>query len=144
MSFRLFMRLTTAAAITVACAAVLGALSLRLPQQFSRSDIGPLDASEPIPFFIQDGSGIPGYRSQDRELARWALDAWSRESGGKLKFVDAKAVESSLIRLRWVSAREGLFGETQHVQVGGREGAFVFVMPNVADLGDPLAPQAHP
>jgi hypothetical protein len=139
---RIVMRLTTVAMITIGCATVLGALSLRLPQQFSRADMDVLDASEPIPFFIQDGTGVPGYRPNDRELARWALDAWSRESAGKLKFVEAGRLESALVRLRWVSAREGLFGETQHVQVGGKEGALVFVMPDVSQLGEPIASQA--
>ena len=137
------MRLTTVAIIAVGCATVLGALSLKLPQQFSRSDIGVLDASEPIPYFIQDGTGVPGYLPADRELARWALDAWSRESGAKLKFTEATKPETALVRLRWVSGREGLFGETQHVQVDGREGAFVFVLPDVTQLGEPLATQAQ-
>jgi matrixin len=138
----ILMRLGTVAAITIGCATVLGALSLRMPHQFSRSDIDVLDASAPIPFFIQDGTGVPGYVAQDRELARWALEAWSRESGGKLKFTEAQGPESALVRLRWVSAREGLFGETQHVQVGGKEGALVFVMPEVGQLGEPLSARA--
>ena len=137
------MRLTTVAIIAVGCATVLGALSLKLPQQFSRSDIGVLDASEPIPYFITDGTGVPGYVATDQELARWALDAWSRESGGKLKFVETAKPDAALVRLRWVSGREGLFGETQHVRVGGKEGAFVFVLPDVTQLGEPLATQAQ-
>jgi Matrixin len=136
------MRLGIAALISVACAGVLGTLSLRSPQQFSRSNLDVLDSTEPIPFFIQDGTGVPGFEQPDRELARWALDAWSRESGGRLKFVEARTAESALVRLRWVSAYEGLFGETQHVQVGGREGAMVFVMPEVRQLGDPLSSRA--
>ena len=119
------MRLGAAALIAIACVTGAGALSLRLP--------------ESTPFFIQDGKGVPGFAPPDRELARWALDAWSRESGGKLKFVEAKSVEAALVRLRWISAHEGLFGETQRVQVGGREGALVFVMPEVSQLGEPLA-----
>jgi hypothetical protein len=137
------MRLTTVAIIAVGCATVFGALSLKLPQQFSRSDIGTLDASEPISYFITDGTGVPGYAPGDQDLARWALEAWSRESGGKLKFVETSNPDSALVRLRWVSGREGLFGETQHVQVGGKEGAFVFVLPDVTQLGEPLATQAQ-
>jgi hypothetical protein len=136
------MRLGVAALISVACAAVVGTLSLRSPQQFSRSTLGVLDSSQPIPFFIQDGAGVPGFEPSDRELARWALDAWSRESGGKLKFLETTTAASALVRLRWVSAYEGLFGETQHVQVDGREGAMVFVMPEVRQLGDPLSSRA--
>lgn len=137
------MRLTTVAALAVSCATVLGALSLRLPQQFSRTDLGILDAATPISFFIQDGAGVPGYVAADRELARWAVQAWSRESAGKLKFTEVENPESALVRLRWVSGREGLFGETQHIQVAGKEGALVFVLPDVALLGEPLATNAQ-
>src|SRR4029077_20511009 len=84
-------------------------------------------SSQPVSYFILDGNGVPGFVASDRELARWAMDAWSRESGGKLKFVEAKSPEDAQVRLRWVSAYEGLFGETQRVMVGGREGAIVNV-----------------
>lgn len=140
---RIAMRLGSLALISIGCATVLGALSVRWPQQFSRTNIGALDASEPIPFFIQDGKGVPGFAASDRELAVWALKAWSRESGDKLKFVEAKTPEEALVRIRWVSAREGLFGETQYVSVGGKAGAMVFVMPEVSMLGDPLATRAE-
>jgi len=138
----MIMRLGTAALISISCAAVFAGLSIRLPQQFSRSAIDGLDATEPVPFFIQDGAGIPGYASSDNELAKWALEAWSRETTGKLKFIEAKTRDSALVRLRWVSGREGLFGETQRVQVGDKEGALVFILPDVSQLGEPLATRA--
>src|SRR5438093_5904058 len=87
----------------------------------------PLDTREVITYFIEDGKGVPGYRDTDRELAKLALDAWSRESAGRLKFAEAKAADGSLIRLRWISPNEGLFGETQPVLVKGKAGAIVNV-----------------
>ena len=117
---------------TVAIAAVL----LLAPQ------LGRLDNRESITYFIDDGKGVPGYRDSDRELAKLALDAWSRESGGQLKFSEAKAVESALIRFRWISPNEGLYGETQRVQVNGKPGAIVYVMPQVVVQGEPLASRA--
>lgn len=136
------MRLTTLAVLSVASAAVLGAISLRHPQEFSRANLGLLDIREAIPYFIQDGRDVPGFAAGDRELAAWALEAWGRESGNRIKFAAAKTPDSGVVRLHWVSAREGLFGETQHIRVGDREGAMVFVMPDVAQLGDPLATRA--
>jgi len=118
--------------LTVAIAAVL----LLAPQ------LGRLDNRESITYFIDDGKGVPGYRDSDRELAKLALDAWSRESGGQLKFSEAKAVESALIRFRWISPNEGLYGETQRVQVNGKPGAIVYVMPQVVVQGEPLASRA--
>src|SRR5258708_6987012 len=74
--------------VSIACVAVFG-------HQVFRSNIDVLDTTSPISFFIQDGARVPGFVSPDRELARWALEAWSRESGGKLKFVESKSVESA-------------------------------------------------
>jgi len=102
----------------------------------------PLDTREPIPYFIEDGKGVPGYRDSDRELAKLALDAWSRESAGKLRFTEAKAGGEALIRFRWISANEGLYGETQRVRVNGKIGAVVYVMPQVSVQGEPLASRA--
>lgn len=115
----------------------LAAISIIVAGLFS-----PQLSRDPIPFFIEDGRGVPGYRESDRELAKMAFDAWSRESSGKLKFTPAEERDVALIRLRWVSAHEGLFGETQRVFVKGKAGAVVFVMPEVSQLGEPLATRA--
>ncbi len=101
-----------------------------------------LDAKEVIPYFIEDGKGVPGYRETDHELAKLAFEAWSRESNGKLKFSESRSRDAALIRLRWISSREGLYGETQRVQVNGKAGAMIFVIPEVAAQGEPLASHA--
>src|SRR5215510_5595337 len=113
------------------------ALAALAPLQFTR-----LDTREPITYFIEDGKGVPGYRETDRELAKLALDAWSRESVGKLKFTEAKTLDAALIRFRWISPSEGLYGETQRVQVNGKPGAIVYVMPQVSVQGEPIASRA--
>src|SRR2546427_6887937 len=71
-----------------------------------------------------------------------AFAAWSRESGGKLKFIESKERERALIRLRWISPTEGLYGETQRVLIQGKPGAIVYVMPQVSVQGEPLASRA--
>jgi hypothetical protein len=101
-----------------------------------------LDNRKAITFFIDDGQGVPGYRASDRELAKLALDAWSRESVGRLKFAEAKSVDEAIIRFRWISPNQGLYGETERVQVKGRAGAVVYVMPQVSVQGEPLAGRA--
>jgi hypothetical protein len=113
------------------------AVTLLVVPQFGR-----LDTRESISYFIHDGNGVPGYRDADRELAKLALDAWSRESGGRLKFNEAKSAEGALIRFRWIGQNEGLYGETQRVQVNGKPGAIVYVMPQVSVQGEPLASRA--
>jgi hypothetical protein len=104
--------------------------------------LGILDARQPISFYIEDGSGVPGYRESDRELAKLAFAAWSRESSARLKFTEAKQRDGALIRLRWISPTEGLYGETQRVEVNGKTGAVVYVMPQVSVQGEPLASRA--
>jgi hypothetical protein len=100
------------------------------------------NATGPIPYFVDDGTGVPGYRQSDRELAKMALAAWTRESGGKLRFVEAKSKDDALLRIRWISSHEGLFGETERVIVKGQVGAVVNVMPEVSQLGEPLSTRA--
>lgn len=101
-----------------------------------------LDSGEPIPYFIADGRDVPGFDIADRELARAALDAWSRESGDRLRFVESETESGALIRLIWVSGDQGLFGETQRIRVNGKQGAFVYVMPGAAQLGRELSVRA--
>jgi hypothetical protein len=98
-----------------------------------------LDTSSAITYFIEDGKGVPGYLDSDRQLAVFALDAWSRESGGKLRFTESKSRDAALIRFRWISPNEGLFGETQRILVNGKPGAIVNVMPQVAAQDQSLA-----
>src|ERR1051325_3577999 len=83
-------------------------LTLVLVPQSVRSNLGVLDNRQPISVYIEDGKGVPGYHDSDPELARTALDAWSRESNGKLKFTESKERAGAIIRLRWISPTEGL------------------------------------
>jgi hypothetical protein len=128
-----------ASVISLALGTVLAALA-PVSAQIFRAAV--LDTSIPIPFFIDDGSGVPGYKPSDRELARMALDAWSRESGRKLRFAEAADSKLALVRVNWVSANQGLFGETRRIQVGGKTGAEIFVIPQVADLSEALSRRA--
>jgi len=113
------------------------AFALLLQPQVQR-----LDTRDAITYFIEDGKGVPGYRDSDRELATFALNAWSRESSGKLKFTEGRNRDTALIRFRWISANDGLYGETQRVSVNGKPGAIVYIMPQVSLQGEPLATRA--
>jgi hypothetical protein len=103
---------------------------------------GILDTREAISYLVDDGNGVAGYRDSDRELAKLAFDAWSRESAGKLKFTETSTRDAALIRLRWIAPNEGLYGETQRVRVNGKAGAIVYVMPQVSAQGEPISSRA--
>ena len=93
-----------------------------------------------VPYYIHDGSGIAGFDPGDAELAVYAVQAWSRESGGRLKFTRVKTEADALLQVRWVAAGEGRFGEMQAIR--GKQGAVVFVSPGVSAMGEPFASRA--
>jgi Matrixin len=100
------------------------------------------DAEGPITYFIADGSGQTGYRSPDRELALWALEAWQRSAAKSLRF-EAATESSALIRLYWAEPNAGQYGEMRPLIVGGRRGAAVFIRPEVDSFGQDMARRAR-
>jgi len=124
----------------LACLLVsLAAIHARTPQSVRQSaPLGTLDAKGPIPYFIGEGSGQAGYRSADRELAGWALEAWQRSVGKNLRF-QPTTESAALIRLYWIEPNEGTYGEMRPLMVGSRRGAAVFIQPDVERLGPGMA-----
>ena len=104
----------------------------------------PLDTREAIPYFIEDGKGVPGYRDSDRELAKLALDAWSRESAtrtqvaGTINLATPGTVESSASTQGGWAAGAGIeWGVTPNLSVKAeylhydfRNSRFVFPLAN--------------
>lgn len=97
-----------------------------------------LDAKYPIPYFIAEGTGEPGYHPSDRKLARWALQAWRRTAPGKLRFRPASESEA-LVRIYWAGPESGQYGEMRPIVVGGHRGAAVYIRPDVQALGPDIA-----
>src|ERR1700674_386426 len=61
---------------------------------------GSGDAKNRVSYFIADGNARTGYRSSDRELAKWALEAWQRSAGQGLQ-IEATSESNALIRPSW-------------------------------------------
>src|SRR5262245_61183822 len=55
-------------------------------------------ARDPRPVFIAEGQARSGYQPSDRQLAQWALDAWSRSAGGDFAW-RSSAENDALIRV---------------------------------------------
>ena len=117
---------------------ILGALT---GQAFQVREPQPLDASQPIPYFIADGTGRAGFRATDRELAGWAMAAWQRNAGTALR-LDAGAESAAMVRLYWANPREGQYGEMRPLIVQGRNGAAVYIRPDMEGLGPDIAQRA--
>ena len=98
-----------------------------------------LNAQDTIPYFVEDGARVRGYTDSDPDLVAAAFAAWSRESDGALRFAKAGSPAGAIIRIRWISAGDGMYGETERVSVNGTPGAIVNVMPDVSMQGEPLA-----
>jgi hypothetical protein len=101
-----------------------------------------LDAKDSITYFIAEGSGQTGYRSTDRELALWALQAWQRSAPKSLR-LQAAPESRALVRLYWAEPNGGEYGEMRPLLVGGQRGAAVFIRPDVESLGPEIARRAR-
>jgi len=106
------------------------------------ASLAPLDASEPISYFIAEGEPGSEYRPADKDLAQWALEAWARNSGGALRFVPGTE-DDALIRVLFVPASSGQYGEMRAISVQGRRGAAVFIRPDTDALGPEIGSAAR-
>jgi hypothetical protein len=103
---------------------------------------GSLHAAEEYSYWIDPcpatASAETSCRQDDPELARWALEAWQRESGGSIVVTKASSAEHARFRLHWANGNSGLYGETEPLLVDGKRGANIYVLPSVAPGADRL------
>ncbi|HSC17134.1 MAG TPA: matrixin family metalloprotease [Gammaproteobacteria bacterium] len=105
--------------------------------------LGPLDGDGVVSYFIAAPREDAQARSGDAELAAWAIESWERAAGGALKFVRAPTEADALVRLYWVPAAAGQYGEMRPLDVQGRRGAAVYIRPDTTALGPDVAAQAR-
>jgi hypothetical protein len=94
-----------------------------------------------VTYFIAHGEPDSQFRENDRDLALWALAAWERSADGALHF-EPGPEESALLRIYWVPAGGGEYGETRPLIIGGRRGAAVYIRPDTQGLGTDIAARA--
>ncbi len=96
----------------------------------------------PLTYFIAEGDPTAGSLPGDHELAVWAFEAWARNSNGAIQ-LQATREQEALVRVYWVPANGSTYGETRPMTVAGRQGASVFVRPDVEALGPEIASRAR-
>ena len=109
---------------------------------YGQQDVWRLDRSVPITYFIAEGSADSGFKEGDRTLAQWALEAWARQADPPVDLV-AGPEASATVRVYWVPAGAGLYGEMRGRMVDGRRAADVFVHPDTESLGLDIAQRAR-
>ena len=121
--------------VTLALVASLSHVALS-----AQSSLGlePLDDSGRVSYFIADGEPGSEYRPSDRDLATWALRAWEKSVGGALRFEPSREQDAS-VRIYWVPAGTGQYGEMRPLTVDGRRGAAIYVRPDTDALGGDIA-----
>ena len=75
----------------------------------------------------------------DSQLAVWALQAWEQTSEGRIAMKPASSRENARLRVFWAGGSLQLYGETRPIEVGGRRGAELFILPDLAALGKQIA-----
>jgi hypothetical protein len=76
-----------------------------------------------------------GCSSSDAELGAWALEAWQKAAGGGLRLTAASEQNRARIRIHWAWGSSRLYGEARPILVGGKRGAAIYVVPEMASLG---------
>lgn len=100
-----------------------------------------LDPSDAITFYVDRADG--GGAHPDAEFARWALEAWSRASGGVLNFVETETARDAVIRIIWVGPGTSMYGGARQIEIDGRQGAAVFINTITDRLGDDIHRRAE-
>lgn len=77
--------------------------------------------------------------SADSQLAVWALEAWAQASNGRIVVKAANGRQEARLRVLWAGGSMHLYGETRPIDVYGQQGAELFILPDLAALGDEIA-----
>lgn len=120
--------------LTRRAACVLAAVIVALAPAANGQEPVATTARSTIRYFIGSGEAGSHFREADRELAAWAIGAWERAAAGALSF-EAGSEEDALLRVHWVAATAGQYGEMRPVMVNGQAGAAVYIRPDTDALG---------
>lgn len=123
----------------------LGYVLLLMPSPLTAQIIpffAPLDNSETTGFHVFVDEGMTGYQDGDAELCAWALEDWAAHSQGQLTFTAASA-EDALLRIYFIPLFDGQYGEMQPLNINGKRGAAVFIVPDMDALGPEISRAAR-
>jgi matrixin len=112
------------------------ALVVAAPRAEPRQDAQPLvalsiDETGAIPYYIAPGDHGSGFRPDDADLARWALQEWQRSVGDALRFERVDVEDAAAIRVHWLPwSEESALGRMEPSTVKGRSIASIDIRPD--------------
>lgn len=102
-----------------------------------------LSAAEEYTWWIEpctaETAKATGCAAGDEQLGEWALEAWQRESVGAVVFRKSVSQMNARIRIHWANGAMNLYGETRPIDVDGKRGANIYVLPDTRALGPEIA-----
>jgi hypothetical protein len=115
---------------------------MKLAAVFFAMSMAATAAPDPWSYWIQPCSPETAKATNcveaDTQLAVWALEAWERASDGRIAMKPAARKEDARLRVFWAGGSLHLYGETRPVEVDGRRGAELFILPDLAALGEEI------
>jgi len=121
---------------------MVGVMTTSILAQGRLPVLHPLDAKGRVTYFVADGTPASAFRPGDRDLAVWALKQWERALDGALHF-EPSAESQAEVRVFWVPAGDGRYGEMRAFQSGTLRGAAVFIRPDTNALAPTIADAAR-
>ncbi len=101
-----------------------------------------LDLSETVTYHIAEGAPGSGVTERDRTLALWALERWGALADPPVQF-EPGPEGTATVRIFWVPAGGGLYGEMRARRIEGRPGADLFIRPDTDALGPDIGEMAR-
>jgi hypothetical protein len=123
-------------------AALLGAMLCSPVAARAQDRDARLGGGGEVTYFIALEDTAVGSRPGDRNLALRALQAWARLASPAVSLVPAPE-EAAALRVYWLPAGAGLYGEMRAREVDGKPAADVFVHPDTDALGPDIARAAR-
>jgi Matrixin len=102
----------------------------------------PLDNTAPLTFYVAPGTPGSEFEAHDPDLARWALASWVAAARSRLAFRETSDESEALVRIYFVAAEGGQYGEMRGLRIGERRGAEVFIRPDTHAFGGRIAQRA--
>ena len=122
--------------------ALAAALLLPPAPALAQAGFDGVDLAKTVTYYVGEGEPRAGFREGDRQLAEWAVAAWANRAEPRAQTAAAPEATAA-VRIYWVQASDGLFGEMRVRRLGDGFSVDVYVNADTDGLGANLAGRAR-